>query len=46
MFDRNQSGTLDIHEFKELNAWINQSLTIFKTNDLNGSGQIDESQLE
>lgn len=45
MFDRDHSGTVDIHEFDKLYAYINQWLNVFKTFDRDGSGHIDEPEL-
>lgn len=45
MFDLDHSGTIDIHEFDKLFGYINQWLTVFKTYDRDGSGQIDESEI-
>lgn len=45
MFDRENSGTVDIHAFTKLFEYVNQWLNIFKTYDRNGSGQIDDQEL-
>jgi Ca2+-binding EF-hand superfamily protein len=45
MFDRDRSGTIDIHEFQLLYNYINQWLATFRAYDRDGSGQIDESEL-
>jgi len=45
MFDRENSGTVDIHAFSKLFEYVNQWLNIFKTYDRNGSGQIDDHEL-
>lgn len=45
MFDRDNSGTVDIHSFGKLFEYINQWLNIFKTYDRNQSGQIDDQEL-
>lgn len=45
MFDRDNSGTVDIHGFGKLFEYINQWLNIFKTYDRNQSGQIDDQEL-
>lgn len=45
MFNRDKSGTVDIHEFEKLFAYINQWLAVFKTYDRDASGHIDESEL-
>lgn len=45
MFDRDNSGTVDVHAFTKLFEYVNQWLNIFKTYDRNGSGQIDDQEL-
>ena len=45
MFNRDHSGTVDIHEFDKLYAYINQWLAVFKSFDRDASGHIDESEL-
>lgn len=45
MFNRDKSGTVDIHEFEKLFNYINQWLAVFKTYDRDASGHIDESEL-
>lgn len=45
MFDPQNTGQLDIHQFSKLFEYINQWLNIFKTYDRNGSGQIDDQEL-
>lgn len=45
MFDTQQSGSVDIHQFSKLFEYINQWLNIFRTYDRNGSGQIDDQEL-
>lgn len=45
MFDRENSGTVDIHAFAKLFEYVNQWLNVFKTYDRNGSGQIDDQEL-
>lgn len=45
MFDTQNAGQLDIHQFSKLFEYINQWLNIFKTYDRNGSGQIDDQEL-
>ncbi len=45
MFNRDKTGTVDIHEFEKLFAYINQWLAVFKTYDRDASGHIDESEL-
>lgn len=45
MFDSQNTGQLDIHQFTKLFEYINQWLNIFKTYDRNGSGQIDDQEL-
>ncbi|XP_013118983.1 peflin [Stomoxys calcitrans] len=46
MFDNDASGTIDIYEFEKLFNYINQWLTVFKTYDRDGSGHIDENELQ
>lgn len=45
MFDTQKTGSVDIHQFAKLFEYINQWLNIFKTYDRNGSGQIDDGEL-
>lgn len=45
MFDTQNTGSVDIHQFAKLFEYINQWLNIFKTYDRNGSGQIDDQEL-
>lgn len=45
MFNRDKSGTVDIHEFEKLYSYINQWLAVFKTYDRDASGHIDEPEL-
>lgn len=45
MFDTQNTGTVDSTQFGKLFEYINQWLTIFKTYDRNGSGQIDDQEL-
>lgn len=45
MFDRENTGTVDIHSFGKLFEYANQWLNIFKTYDRNQSGQIDAQEL-
>lgn len=45
MFDRENSGTVDVQAFGKLFEYINQWLNVFKTYDRNNSGQIDDQEL-
>lgn len=45
MFDHDRSGTIDIHEFEKLYAYINQWLSVFKSYDRDASGSIEEAEL-
>lgn len=45
MFDKENSGTVDINSFGKLFEYVNQWLNIFKTYDRNNSGQIDDHEL-
>lgn len=45
MFDATNSGAVDIHQFNKMFEYINQWLNIFKTYDRNGSGLIDDQEL-
>ncbi|XP_059475822.1 peflin [Neocloeon triangulifer] len=45
MFDKDQSGTIDMMEFQQLYNYINQWLSAFKSYDRDGSGSIDENEL-
>lgn len=45
MFDRDNNGTVDVLAFSKLFEYVNQWLNIFKTYDRNGSGQIDDQEL-
>lgn len=45
MFDRENSGTVDVQSFGKLFDYINQWLNVFKTYDRNGSGQVDDQEL-
>lgn len=45
MFDTQNAGSVDIHQFNKMFEYINQWLNIFKTYDRNGSGLIDDQEL-
>lgn len=45
MFDTQNQGSVDIHQFSKLYEYINQWLGIFKTYDRNNSGLIDDGEL-
>ncbi|EFA11122.1 peflin [Tribolium castaneum] len=45
MFDRDKTGTIDINEFQQLFAYINQWLAVFKNYDRDQSGHIEEPEL-
>lgn len=45
MFDTQNSGSVDIHQFNKMFEYINQWLNIFKTYDRNASGLIDDQEL-
>lgn len=45
MFDTQNQGQVDIHQFTKLFEYINQWLGIFKTYDRNNSGLIDDQEL-
>lgn len=45
MFDKDKTGTINIQEFEQLYAYINQWLTVFKTYDKDQSGSIEEHEL-
>lgn len=45
MFDTQNVGSVDIHQFAKMYEYINQWLNIFKTYDRNGSGLIDDQEL-
>lgn len=45
MFDHDKSGTIDVNEFQQLYAYINQWLTVFRTYDRDQSGNIEEAEL-
>lgn len=45
MFDTSNGGAVDIHQFSKMFDYINQWLNIFKTYDRNGSGLIDDQEL-
>lgn len=45
MFDKDRSGHINVEEFDKLYTYVNQWLAVFKTYDLDQSGQIDESEL-
>ncbi|XP_031634219.1 peflin [Contarinia nasturtii] len=45
MFDTSNGGAVDIHQFSKMFEYINQWLNIFKTYDRNGSGLIDDQEL-
>ncbi|XP_059613269.1 peflin [Phlebotomus argentipes] len=45
MFDQDHSGTIDVQEFDKLYTYINQWLNAFKSYDRDGSGHIDEGEL-
>lgn len=45
MFDRDRSGTIDVNEFQLLYNYINQWLAAFRTYDRDGSGHIEEPEL-
>jgi hypothetical protein len=45
MFDRDRSGSIDVNEFQQLYNYINQWLAAFRTYDRDGSGYIEEPEL-
>ncbi|CAK1582043.1 unnamed protein product [Parnassius mnemosyne] len=45
MFDKDRSGHINVEEFDKLYTYINQWLAVFKTYDVDQSGQIDEQEL-
>lgn len=45
MFDHDKNGTIDINEFQQLYAYINQWLSVFKNYDRDQSGHIEEQEL-
>ena len=45
IFDRDGSGTIDIHEFQQLWAYINQWKGVFDRYDRDRSGNIDANEL-
>lgn len=45
MFDTQNTGAVDIHQFEKLFAYVNQWLNVFKTYDRNGSGLVDDQEL-
>lgn len=45
MFDKDKTGTINLQEFEQLYAYINQWLTVFKNYDKDQSGSIEEHEL-
>ncbi|CAH2074186.1 unnamed protein product, partial [Iphiclides podalirius] len=45
MFDKDRSGHINLEEFDKLYTYINQWLAVFKTYDVDQSGNIDEQEL-
>lgn len=45
MFDKDKTGTINVQEFEQLYAYINQWLTVFKNYDKDQSGSIEENEL-
>lgn len=45
MYDTQNAGSVDIHQFNKMFEYINQWLNIFKTYDRNNSGLIDDQEL-
>jgi Ca2+-binding EF-hand superfamily protein len=45
MFDRNQTGTIDIYEFGDLFNYINQWKALFESIDNDRSGSIEYPEL-
>lgn len=45
IFDRDNSGTIDVHEFSQLWAYINQWKGVFDRYDKDRSGNIDAGEL-
>lgn len=45
MFDKDQSGHINLEEFDKLYTYINQWLAVFKTYDTDQSGNIEEQEL-
>lgn len=45
MFDTQNTASVDIQQFNKLFEYVNQWLNIFRTYDRNGSGQIDDREL-
>lgn len=45
MFDHDKNGTININEFQQLYAYINQWLSVFRNYDRDQSGHIEEQEL-
>ena len=45
MFDRDRTGTINIHEFSQLFAFINQWTEVYRRYDRDNSGTIDEGEM-
>ncbi|XP_049867109.1 peflin [Pectinophora gossypiella] len=45
MFDKDNSGHVNVEEFDKLYTYVNQWLAVFKTYDLDQSGSIEEPEL-
>ncbi len=45
IFDKDQNGTIDIKEFQQLTAYLNQWKGVFERYDKDRSGNIDASEL-
>merc|ERR1712072_913018 len=46
MYDKDKTGTIDIHEFQKLFASINQWKAVFESHDKDRSGRIEQAELE
>ncbi|XP_068239060.1 peflin-like isoform X2 [Palaemon carinicauda] len=45
LFDRDNSGTINVHEFGQLFTFINQWVEVYRRYDRDNSGTIDENEL-
>merc|ERR1712223_1529610 len=46
MYDKDKTGTIDIHEFQKLFGSINQWKAVFESHDKDRSGRIEQAELE
>ena len=46
MYDKDKTGTIEIHEFQQLFGSINQWKAVFESHDKDRSGRIEQAELD